>query len=159
MTPDEAVFRDHLKQGPFQSGAANGRWRLIEITWPHALIAVAAAPRNNGPEEYVFRFACDNYPQTPTTTCPWDLEKNTQLAPDEWPGGSQGSRVQAAFNPGWNGGHALYLPCDRLAIQGHEGWGTKHPDMIWSSGKDITFYLRIIHDLLHSSTYTGSRSV
>jgi hypothetical protein len=120
------------------------------------LIAVTAAARNNGFPELLLRFDLTNYPEAAPTASPWDLERNQVLNPILWPTGP--ARVDRAFNPGWNA-HALYLPCDRLALPGHDAWRTQHPSMIWSPTGDITQYLRIVHDLLNSSDYQGARSV
>ena len=155
MGADERVFRAHLAAGPFQSGVDRGRWRLLSLAWPHAVIAVRAAERPGGPAEYALRFELTNYPQTPPTAQPWDPERNAPLEPARWPGGR--SRIPPAFNPGWKGGQCLYLPCDRLSIEGHDGWRSQHPSMIWSPAGDITQYLRIVHDLLTSSDYSGPR--
>ncbi len=153
MGVDEQVFRAHLEAGPFQSGSDRGRWRLLSINWPHAVIAVQASEREGGPTEYALRFECTNYPQLPPTAQPWDVEEDAPLPPERWPSGTK--RVSKAFNPGWNNGRCLYLPCDRLSIEGHDGWRTQHPSMIWSPESDITHYLRIVHDLLNSSDYSG----
>lgn len=155
MGPDERVFRAHIAAGPFQSGVDRGRWRLLEIAWPHALIAVSAAPRAGGPEAYELRFECSNYPQSPPTAAPWDVERRAPLEHRRWPGGR--SRVPLAFNPSWKGGQCLYLPCDRLSIEGHDPWRVQHPSMIWSPDRDITQYLRVVHELLTSRDYTGPR--
>lgn len=156
-TPDERVFREHLEAGPFQSGVDRGRWRLDSIEWSYAVIAVSAAPRPNAPEEYFFRFELTNYPTALPTAQPWDAKTNAPLAADKWAGG--GGRVQLAFNPGWKGGTCLYLPCDRQSLDdGHQSWIHQHPEMIWSPDGDITQYLRIIYDLIHSKDYTGLRS-
>lgn len=153
---DEQTFRAHVAGGPFQRGEDRGRWRLIEVAWPHGLIAVSAAARPECPREYVLRFELSNYPQDPPTAQPWDLARQCGLAPEEWPTGR--ARVPAAFNPGWRGATALYLPCDRLAIDGHSRWRTRYPWMLWSPAGDITQYLRIVHDLLNSDDYVGRRS-
>ncbi len=155
MEPDEWVFRAHLEAGPFQSGVDRGRWRLLAIAWPHAVIAVRAAARTGGPAEYALRFECANYPQTPPTAQPWDPDCNAPLGHARWPGGR--ARLPLAFNPSWKGGQCLYLPCDRHSIDGHDGWRNQHPAMIWSPAGDITQYLRIVYDLLNSSDYTGLR--
>lgn len=155
MRPDEQVFHAHLAGGPFQSGVDRGRWRLVSVNWPHAVIAVSAAARANAPAEYAFRFELSNYPVTPPTAQLWDEAAQTQLPDRRWPGG--GGRIAHAFNPGWKGGTCLYLPCDRHSIEGHDGWRTQHPEMIWSPAGDITQYLKIIYDLLHSEDYTGLR--
>lgn len=156
MLPDERTFRAHLKGGPFLRGVARKRWRLVSISWPYSVIAMTAAAREGSPNEYGFRFELTNYPQALPTAQPWDLQRDAPLEPERWPTGR--SRVAGAFNPGWNR-QALYLPCDRLAFPGHEAWRTQHPAMIWSRAGDITQYLRIIHELLNSSDYTGARDV
>lgn len=156
IRPDERVFRAHLDRGPFQSGLDRGRWRLISINWPYAVIAISAAKREKGPDEYVFRFELSNYPSLAPTAQPWDELRGAPLEHGRWPGG--GGRIQYAFNPGWKAGQCLYLPCDRLSIEGHEVWKGLHPEMIWSPSGDITQYLRIIYDLLNSEDYTGPRS-
>jgi hypothetical protein len=156
MTPDERVFRAHVAGGPFLRGEARKRWRLVSITWPHAVIAVSAVARDGSPSEYGFRFDLTNYPQASPTARPWDLDRDVALDSGQWPTGR--SRVAGAFNPGWNA-NALYLPCDRMALPGHDAWRTQHPAMIWSPAGDITQYLRIVHELLNSSDYTGARNV
>ena len=153
MGVDEQVFRAHVEAGPFQSGFDRGRWRLLALDWPYAVIAVQAAKRVNGPAEYALRFECTDYPQSPPTAQPWDIERDAPLPSACWPFGNE--RVSLAFNPGWKGGQCLYLPCDRLSIEGHDIWRSQHPSMIWSPAGDITQYLRIIHDLLTSSDYSG----
>ncbi len=156
MKPDEAVFRADLAKGPFVSGEDRGRWGLLIMEWPHVTIAVAAALRDLAPTEYAFRFELTNYPTIPPTARPWDPASNKPLATEKWPAGTR--RVPLAFNPAWKGGECLYLPCDRNAIEGHDAWRHQHPDMLWKSDDDITQYLRIIHDYINSSDYTGTRT-
>lgn len=153
--PDERVFRAHVERGPFLSGEDRGRWRLVSVDWPYAVVCVSAARRERGPEEYAFRFELSDYPQSPPTAQPWDLEREVPLDPGRWPTGA--SHVARAFNPNWNA-QALYLPFDRQAILGHDMWRTQHPHLIWSSDKDITLYLRTLHELLNSPDYAGARS-
>ena len=154
LLPDARVFRAHLAGGSFRAGVSEGRWRLISMSRPFAVIAVSAAPRSGAPSEYEFRFDFTNYPQDPLTAALWDVAANTPMPSVRWPGGS--GRVQMAFNPGWRM-DALYLPCDRTAIVNHDNWRSEHPEYIWSPDKDITFYLEIIYDYLHSGQYTGLR--
>lgn len=156
MGPDERTFRAHVHGGRFQRGVVGMRWKLVRIQWPHAIITVAATPRDGAPLEYAFRFELTNYPQVPPTAQPWDVAHDTPLAFPQWPQGR--SRVPAAFRPDWHGGQCLYLPCDRISIDGHHAWHSQHPSMIWSPQGDITQYLRILHELLTSSDYTGIRA-
>ncbi len=153
---DERVFLDHIKRGPFQSGVSRKRWRLISINWPYAIIAVSAVTRPNSPSEYALRFNLKNYPQSAPTARPWNTELDAPLEDGRRPHGI--SRVPKAFRTDWKNGIALYLPCDREAITGHDAWRTQHPAMIWDPTEGITLYLRIVHELLNSSDYTGIRS-
>jgi hypothetical protein len=155
MQPDERVFRMHIERGLFQSGVDRRRWRLLSIEWPFVFIGISAAAREQSPSEYIFRFECSNYPQAAPTTQLWDVDHGMPLEQRSWPTGRV--RVPLAFNPNWKNGQCLYLPCDRLSIEGHEPWRSQHPSMIWSSTSDITLYLRIVYDLLNSSDYTGTR--
>ena len=155
-TADERVFWAHLERGPFQSGVDRGRWHLVSVNWPCAVITVAAAERPNAPDEYAFRFELTNYPSSPPTAQLWDTVRSAPLDHSRWPGGR--GRIPPAFNPAWKGGTCPYLPCDRHSIEGHDAWRSQYPEMIWSPSGDITQYLRILYDLLTSEDYTGLRS-
>lgn len=162
MNPDnepsleERVFRAHVEQGSFQSGAERCWWRLISINWPHAVISIAAALREKAPKEFAFRFELSGYPNALPTAQPWDTEAAAPLPHGKWPTG--GARITAVFNPAWNHGQALYLPCDRLAIKDHTAWVTQYPELIWVPEDNITKYLKAVHELLNSESYTGIRS-
>ena len=153
--PDERAFRRDIVGAVFLHGFVRHRWRLLSITWPHAVLAVTAAPRSAAPSEYTFRFELTNYPQNAPTAQLWDPERDAPLSVDLWPGGR--SRVPAVFRPDWKNGTCLYLPCDRISFSGHDVWRQQHPSLLWSPAGDITQYLRIIHELLTSADYTGVR--
>lgn len=155
LLPDERALREHLAGGTFRLGVAEGKWRIISMKRPFALLAVSSAERQGAPDEYVFRFDFTNYPNDALTACPWDQETDTSLPAPKWPGGTE--RVSLAFNPGWRA-DAIYLPCDRIARVSHDQWAIDHPEYLWSADKEITFYLEIIYDYLHSRYYTGLRS-
>lgn len=152
MTPDERTFRAHTAGGPFRAGVEDGRWWLIEIAWPIAFIGVRAAHRSGSPDAFVLRFDVTNYPASAPTAAPWDLITGGVMAAERRP---NGDRVGKAFNAGWNGGQALYIPCDRLAFAGHEGWADQHGQWIWGPDKDITLYLRLVSELLADEDYLG----
>ena len=149
LSPDERMLRLHLESGRFRSGTAAGWWWLVSLDWPHLVIGIKARDGI----EYGFRFHCADYPHTAVTAQPWDLEQNARLLANRWPKGR--ARVSYAFNPGWKNGTCLYLPCDRLSIQGHENWRHEHPALLWDPQKGICKYLGIIHELLNSSDYGG----
>lgn len=152
MSPDERALRADLAKAPFRLGQADHRWRLMEITWPSVLIGVFAKDGR----EYVIRFDCTGYPQSPPTGSPWDPIRGRTLAFDQWPqsrGGSQHGRVGAVFRPDWQNGTSLYLPCDRVPLSTHDNWRTEHPSKLWRPAEGIVHYLEVVHELLHSSDY------
>lgn len=153
MTPDERALRADLDRAAFRSGVADGRWRLVSAAWPFVLIGVKAKDAR----EYVLRFNCSGFPTTPPTAVPWDADRNTQLAANLWPR-SQGGRVGAVFRLDWKGGSALYLPCDREAIAGHDNWRTEMPSKIWRPAVGIVHYLELVHELLNSRDYAPPAS-
>jgi hypothetical protein len=149
MTPDERAFQADLSKANFRLGQLERRWRLESVSWPLALICVTARDL----QEFVLRFDCSGYPQTPPTAGLWDCINKRILAAAKWPK-SNGGRVGAVFNPGWKSGSALYLPCDREAIAGHENWRTQMPSKIWRPTDGIIQYLEIVHELLNSTDYS-----
>lgn len=153
MLAPERLFRDDAANGDFAAGGDRGYWRVHSLCWPAAIIEVAAAPRENSPNSYTLRFDLTGYPEAPTAQF-WDLQVDAPLAASEWPGG--GERTMRAFNPGWNP-NALYLPVDRLALQGHDTWRTMPGNHAWDSSGDITQYVRLVHELLNEECYTGVR--
>jgi hypothetical protein len=149
----ERLFCADLKAGPFSAGADRGWWRMNAVTFPHAVIEIAAAPRPGGPHWFALRFDVHDYPEAPSGQ-PWDVAASAPLAPALWPGGNE--RIQSVFNPGWNT-DALYLPMDRLALEGHDEWLTRYACHVWDPNKDIAQYLCLVHELLNEEGYTGVR--
>jgi hypothetical protein len=148
-SPDERAFLADLARPAFRLGQAEGRWSILRVNWPFALISVTAKDGL----KYVLRFECSGYPQTLPTAGPWDPDRDSQLAFGRWPRG-RGGRLGAVFRPDWKGGSALYLPCDRLSIMGHDNWRTEMPSKIWRPVEGIVQYLEIVHELLHCRDYT-----
>ena len=148
MPPDEKALRADVAKAAFRLGEINARWRLLRIAWPHVFIAVTARDGR----EFSLRFDCGNYPGTAPTAGPWDMERNAVLATDLWPR-SHGGRLGAVFRPDWKAGTALYLPCDRVSIVGHDNWRTEMPSKIWRPADGIIQYLELVHELLNSADY------
>jgi len=151
--PDHLLIDGDLAAPEFRRSEIEGRWRHVATSWPHVVIAVSAAQRPGAPVEYGFRFECTGYRQSPATGQPWDLESNVALALTRWPTGQ--SIVPSVFRPQWQDGRCLYLPCDRIAIQGHANWHHEHPSRLWNPARGIVCYLEQLHDLLNSNDYTG----
>ncbi|WP_045837022.1 hypothetical protein [Hyphomicrobium sp. 99] len=154
-SPGELLLLADLAAPRFRCGEVEGKWRLLSVAWPYAVIAIAAAPRPESPAEYAFRFQCSGYRLSPVTAQPWDFDANAPLAPARWPGGKL--IVPSIFRPEWKGGTCLYLPCDRISLEGHSDWLHQHPNRLWQPAIGITCYLDQIYELLDQSDYTGVR--
>jgi hypothetical protein len=155
MKPDNAMFDLHMKQADFQIGIDEGMWGIANENscyseWPYIYIWIKAKEKPNSPERYFFRFDLSNYPSSAPTACPWDFEGKCRLESNKWPRGSR--FVSNTFNPTWNQ-TALYAPCDRIAMAGHEGWKDQFPELWWQASFKITVYLNFLFRLLNSSDY------
>lgn len=148
-TPDHRALRADLARPAFRAGEADGRWRLVSLNWPFAVIAITAKDGL----DYALRFDCAGYPEAPPTSRLWDPAVSQPLAFDLWPR-SSGGRLGAVFRQDWKQGSALYLPCDREAIAGHDNWRTEMPSKIWRPSVGITHYLELVHELLHCRDYS-----
>jgi hypothetical protein len=153
LPPDRSLFEEDLAAPEFRCGEIEGRWGHVATPRPHAIIAVSAPERPNAPREYAFRFECSGYRQNPVTGQPWDLDANVPLPASRWPTGN--GVVESVFRPTWKQGQCLYLPCDRMAIDGHDDWRHQHPNRIWHAARGIICYLEQIFELLNQSGYTG----
>lgn len=147
MRPDERAFRADVSRPAFKLAELEGRWRLETIAWPHAFIAVKARD-NRLP---TLRFELSGFPDAPPTAGLWDADRNGPLAHHLFP--KKQGRVGAVFRTDWKGGSALYLPCDREAVQGHDNWRTEMPSKIWRPADGIVQYLELAHELLNSRDY------
>ena len=156
ISPDRLCLEQDLAAPEFRCGEIEGRWRHILTEWPGVTITVAAPERPGAPREFAFRFDCTGYRNTPPAAQPWSLETNGPLPPNRWPTGPR--LVSAVFRPDWKHGRCLYLPCDRMSIEGHDNWRNEHPDRLWKPERGIICYLEQIHGLLLDSDYSGIRS-
>lgn len=152
-SPDERALRADIQRPAFRLAVAEGRWRVIDITWPFLLVGITAAEGR----EFTLRLECRGYPQTPPTGGPWDPRTNRVPPAQQWPQ-SKGGRVATVFKPGWKNGTALYLPCDRQSIEGHDNWRNEMPSKIWRPAAGIVQYLELVHELLNCSDYSPPAS-
>lgn len=147
--PDQRAFEVDVAKAAFHLGQVEGRWRLINVAWPFAFFGVVA---KDG-QEFVLRLNCAGYPQAAPTGGPWNMKTNEVLSFNLWPRG-QGGRVSAVFRKDWKNGSALYLPCDRESLVGHDNWHHEMPSKIWRPDDGIIQYLELVHELLQSRDYT-----
>lgn len=151
--PDERAFRAGIRKPAFRLAEAEGRWRVLDISWPFVLFSVTAIDQR----EWILRLECSGYPQQPPTGGPWDPGKKCIPPAPAWPQ-SKGGRVSTVFRPDWKKGTALYLPCDRRSVEGHDNWRNDLPSKIWRPAAGINQYLELVHELLNSSDYSAPAS-
>jgi hypothetical protein len=155
MKPDERTLREDLDRAQFQSQVGL-RWEESEIQWPYVYIWVKARPTPSGVTGYWLRFDCTGYPQRAPTATFWDKTRNAKLEDASRPWGQ--GEVVLAFRTDWEQGNALYLPCDRVALESHPEWVQQFPGRIWKPEKGVIYYLDEITRLLDSEDYTGPHS-
>ena len=146
--PRERLLHEHLDSEEFHAGVGAGHWRLIDLSWPVLIVAIAIGQRELG-----MRIDVDEYgPQAPAGQ-PWDLGANAALPMGHWP---VTGRTPEVFRHDWSAqnGNAPYLACDRFAIAGHN-WATENPDQVWNASRTIVFYLEQLHRSLRSSRLPG----
>lgn len=147
IPPDRMLLEQDLAASDFRCGQIEGRWRHVVTDWPHVIIAVSASALGQPASEVGFRFECSGYRQTPVTGQPWDVDGNAPLPAARWPSGN--AILKSIFRPDWKEGKCLYLPCDRMAIEGHDHWRAQYPNRLWQSARGIICYLEQLHDLLN----------
>jgi hypothetical protein len=149
--PDLCLFKLHLEEAPFLAGVDAGYWGLAsddELSrWPYCRIWVRSAPRFIAAGKVMLRFQADNYPATAPTARPWEIETDGPLKAELWPKGPR--NVSAVFNPIWNSGVALYAPCDRVAMPGHDSWQQAFPQWWWTPKHTIVEYLTFVFRCLN----------
>jgi len=153
-SPDYCLFKRHLEEAPFLVGADEGRWGLIAVEamqdWPRCKLWVRCDPRFQAGGRVVLRFQADNYSASAPTAQPWSEPANAPLAAAEWPKGP--GNVSKVFNPGWNA-TALYAPCDRTAMVGHDAWKQVFPQLWWTPDHTLVDYLTFIFRVLNPVRY------
>lgn len=143
MSPAQRSLEADLKSGRFLSGVTRGRWQLLAQDFPAVVVEIAARDARR----IALRFDCTGYPESPPTATVWDMETQQRMPAHRWP---RGGRVSQIFNPGWKGGAALYIPCDRQSIEGHANWYAEYPWLIWKPAIGLVHYVEAIHEVLQS---------
>jgi len=155
MKPDESLFKTHLEEAPFQSGCDAGKWGLVgeakDIIWPNATLWVRADVLIVPFGKIYLRFTLDGYPAFAPTACPWDIERNGRLEDGLWP--KIPGKFMRVFRLDWQFKAALYAPCDRIAMAGHEPWRQQFPHWWWQSHFTIVRYLEFVHMCLNPIRY------
>lgn len=148
VSADEALLRQHLERAPFLLGAMNGRWALRTVKWPFVFVDVVARDKRS----YTLRLQCDGYPSLPTGGF-WDCDGGAWLPAKRWP--RAGARFGSALRADWQNGTALYIPCDRNSIHGHEQWLQLHPAWVWEPRIGLARYLEVVWTMLNGDDYAA----
>lgn len=82
---NEHLLRKHLTRGRFQSGVDQGLWRLVGIRWPEAIFAVRRKEHRGRSHEALVRFQLDRYPQSAPVIDLWDVDRQSNIEPIQWP--------------------------------------------------------------------------
>jgi hypothetical protein len=148
LTHEHAALLRHLEEAPFLMGEMNHQWRLRQLDWPYVYCDVLARDGRS----YTLRLQCDNYPNAPTGAF-WDPQVGSWLVAHKWP--RTGARFGAALRSDWQGGTALYIPCDRQSLPGHEVWLQQHPAWAWDPKVGLARYLTVVWTMLNGDDYVA----
>lgn len=155
VKPDQSLFTKHLGEAPFQSGSDSGHWGIANahsnIAWPNAILWVVADPQIVPAGKLFLKFDLQGYPEAAPTSFPWDIEKSTRLENDRYP--KLTGTFAKVFRVDWMEGKALYAPCDRLAMPGHETWQGQFPFWWWQPHFTIVNYLKFVRLCLNPIQY------
>ena len=127
--PDERALRDHLKSSRYLMGENAGRWRRLSVSWPHAVIAIPAAPRrrerptNSGSGSSSLTIRSRRRWGVPGSRTMWSFPKPSDRRATVW---------GHTFCFDWNNGEALYAAWDRSTLD-HAHWLTEHPLYVWKA--------------------------
>ena len=149
LPADKAAILAYFKTATFLSGEENGRWGLLAVDWPAVYIDLQA---RDG-QKFTLRLTCDGYPAQAPTGAFWDYQQMTYLPATRWP--RAGVHRGQALKADWQGGTALYIPCDRQSINGHDQWRQLYPAWLWDQTVGLTRYLNVVSELLNGDDYVG----
>lgn len=150
VAPDELALLEDLEGVAFKVGERRGKWRLVRLEFPIAYFQVAAPPRAGSPSWYLLRTDCRGYRGEAPTAQLWNGMLGKPLPEGQRPRDARGA-VLPAFSS-WKA--CLYHPIDRMA---RSHWpNNAHADLAWAPGRDIVFFLEVVHAILDDSAYVGS---
>lgn len=149
LPADHAALLAYFETASYLLGEDGGRWEMRSVDWPTVYVDVWA---RDG-KQFTLRLTCDDYPAQPPTGTFWDYQQLTPLPPARWP--RAGAHRGQALRSDWQGGAALYIPCDRQSINGHDQWPRLYPAWLWDSSVGLTRYLNVVSELLNGDDYVG----
>lgn len=79
---NRGMFLQHLRNASFQAGTEDGRWRLVEVSWPHVVFALR---RKSNRKQAAVRFLLDRYPDKAPVLELWSVRSQARIEPNRWP--------------------------------------------------------------------------
>lgn len=149
LPADHVAVLKYFETGPFLSGEEDGRWSFRNVEWPYVLVDLRA---RNG-DQFTLRLLCDGYPEQAPTGAFWDAQNKAHLPAARWP--RAGAHRGQALKADWQNGTALYIPCDRQSITGHDQWRQLYPAWLWNPSIGLTRYLNVVSELLNGDDYVA----
>jgi hypothetical protein len=160
--PDQRLFEEDLASVEFRTGEEKGLWGVPGpdivpdgTAWPSVIFWLAAADRPNAPTRFYFALDGGGYRTAPPTGTFWNPDTKSVLEFAKRPKGTPGSRFAKVFRTDWEGGRAFYHPYDRVAANGHPGWKTEQPHLVWTPDHTIVDFLEEFQSLFCSGDYIG----
>jgi hypothetical protein len=111
-----------------QVGVLRRWWTIDQVDFPALTITFAVPYDRFEPARLTLRLDCTGYPEQAPTGAPIDPETGGLLDQSHRP---THGRCAMTFRTDWENGRALYLPVDRVALNGHPDWPTVHAHEIW----------------------------
>lgn len=146
-------LRAHLAGTAVQIGVARGQWQIGELDYPYLMVRVSASAQTCAHGYVDLRIEISGYPNLGITACPWSAEENLPLPAGQRP---TAGRAGTVFRTDWENGHALYHPCDRVAVGSHADWTREHVDELWDAEQGIAKFLRLIHTTLNEVDHAAA---
>lgn len=144
--PAVALIEADLQSDAFQSGCREGRWRVVEFSYPRLDFKVSAIKADGSRTEYGFRADLLNYPGVAPEVRLWNLEDNRKPTAEERPTG--GTRITETFKD-WQEG-TVYRPWDRQTGP-HGNNAANKPQLAWKKDRELAFIFEDLHGILVSN--------
>ena len=122
-------------------GVHRGWWSIDTVEFPTVVASFAVPVTLYAPGRLTLHVDCTDFPQQAPTAYPIDPVTGAILAPGSRP---THGRCAMTFRSDWEGGRALYLPVDRVALNGHPNWRQEHPHEVWDPARGIVQFLRLV---------------
>lgn len=152
-TPAMKTLLTHLDSVRFLAGVDEGRWRVLELSWPYLYVRVQfVTSPNMFAFAHDFQLECSGYPDPGPFVERWTHDDNSQRG-ERPPAPSSGAPGFVEALKEWGGGTegGIYRAWNRGAAQ-HNDWSRKRPEEAWNRTRDITFIMEHLYALVAEQT-------